>query len=65
MLDWLDFAQASDLLGKLDLGELRCTIRCSVVSCTSKQMHGLVWFFPLAAGINQRIVKVNCKQAAM
>lgn len=30
-LDCLDIAQTSDLLGKLDLGELSCMFRCSIM----------------------------------
>lgn len=32
LLDWFDFAQTSDLLGKLNLDKVRCTLRCSVMS---------------------------------
>lgn len=57
-LNWLDFAQTSDLLGKLDLGELSCTFRCSVMCHAHLITYmGLCIFFSVAAGKNQRIVK--------
>lgn len=48
LLDWLDFAQTSDLLEKLNLGELSCMFRCSIM-CHAHLIRymGLCGFFLL------------------